>query len=353
MISWVKLCYCPNYFIPEHNMFVGKIDQSNNTMLLCVLKSLQCGGIDGLLHNLFPLDNTYNGVLRTTNESPFIDLDFLLYRNICPTNDALPKRISSYYKALLRIEYYLNSELSTFIIDACKCYINFISREIAHLLPQINAKGYTYHIHKLYYTLFRRIIKTNAVSGWLLYASFYYVTGQFNVTLKITDYVLSRYSPDLMVIDSSDVDNKISKNKYKHNVHTSMSLNERLTIATACHVNYRPNSSLIPEELKLEVKCNLMNILPNAMCYCLRFLCNHHLGDTSNRQQTLRDLYIAVQENGSRSENTESNALTILGVCFDISGDKDMAYECYYEALQCNAYVCPSAEARISKLFDI
>ncbi|XP_052102227.1 uncharacterized protein LOC127735866 [Mytilus californianus] len=26
LISWVNICYCPNYFIPEHNMFLGKIN---------------------------------------------------------------------------------------------------------------------------------------------------------------------------------------------------------------------------------------------------------------------------------------------------------------------------------------
>jgi hypothetical protein len=32
-------------------------------------------------------------------------------------------------------------------------------------------------------------IKSDAVSGWLLYASFYYVLGQYNTTLKIIDFV--------------------------------------------------------------------------------------------------------------------------------------------------------------------
>lgn len=90
------------------------------------------------------------------------------------------------------------------------------------------------------------------------------------------------------------------------------------------------------------------------MGHCLRFLCYHHLCDISNRRQALRDLYFAVAEkNYYRSRNTDSNALTILGVCLDMSGDKDVPYQCYDEALNCDDYVCPTAETRKSKLFDI
>jgi hypothetical protein len=40
--------------------------------------------------------------------------------------------------------------------------------------------------------------KSDAVAGWVLYASFYYVLGQYNTTLKIIDHVLSRCTPDIL-----------------------------------------------------------------------------------------------------------------------------------------------------------
>ncbi|XP_052080285.1 uncharacterized protein LOC127718330 [Mytilus californianus] len=349
LISWVNTCYCPNYFIPEHNMFLGKINQTNNTILLHVLDSIQCGGIDGLLHSLFPPDNENHRLLGTYSESTFILLDFLLYRNTCYTIDTISKDISSCYKALSCSEYLLKSESSTFIIDVCKYYKNIISKEIANLLPPPNTMDN--NIRKCYHKLFKHITKIDAVSGWLLYASVYYVTRQFNVTLRITDYVLSKWSPYLMFIDSG-VNSDIQKINYRQNVHSSMTLNEKLSIATAQHVHYRKHTSLIPEELQLEVESGMMNILPDVMSHCLRFLCYHHLGDISNRRQALRDLYIAVKYNYV-SLNTISNALTILGVCCEISGHKDMAYQCFDEAMQCDDYVCPSAETRQSKLFEI
>ena len=43
LIAWVKFCYCPNYFIPEHNMFRGKINRSNSRLLLTILERLRNG----------------------------------------------------------------------------------------------------------------------------------------------------------------------------------------------------------------------------------------------------------------------------------------------------------------------
>ena len=43
IISWVKCCYCPNYFIPEHNMFREKINRANSWLLLNVLQRLRHG----------------------------------------------------------------------------------------------------------------------------------------------------------------------------------------------------------------------------------------------------------------------------------------------------------------------
>ncbi|CAC5408589.1 unnamed protein product [Mytilus coruscus] len=320
--------------------------------------------------------------------------------------------------------------MSTFIIDVCNCYINCISRASADLFPPPNAKGYTYHIHKLFHTLFQRIIKIDAVSGWLLYEFFYFATKQFKVTLRITDYVLSKWSPDLMFTDSTGNNDK-QKMYYRHNVHSLMTLKDKLTIATAQHVHYRQHSPLIPQELHLEsckfgTTCIIRGRCPPGTCtgtelylsiqafldsimrcytnmqpcihgpcisnkdqtvdfaYCIRskYLPYNAISwATRHRSRALADLLpppnakgytyhihklfhtlfqriikidaVSVTENEIQSVNTESNELTILGVCFEISGDKDMAYQCYDEALQCGIDVCSSAEERRSKLCEI
>ena len=65
-----------------------------------------------------------------------------------------------------------------------------------------------------------------------------------------------------------------------------------------------------------------LHVSPVVMSHCLRFLCYHHLNNIVNRQQSLRDLYLTIQEMYHVSENILSNSLTILGVCNEIEVTK-------------------------------
>ncbi|VDI62177.1 Hypothetical predicted protein [Mytilus galloprovincialis] len=354
IISWVTTCYCPNYFIPEHNMFLGKINHRNNKILLCVLESIKSGGITGLTNNIFAPNKENHCLSRTYNESSFILLDFLVYRviDLPGSMTTFSIGITKYLKGLVLADSLLKSETSTFIINFCKYLIASISKYIAQRLPTPNTRGETNSIRKCYHKLIQKSIKSDAVSGWLLYASYYYVTRQYNATLKLTDYILSKCSPDMIFLNTIvKTDSVITF--YKHNVHTSMTLNEKMTIFTVDNVNYLYNSSLIPEELQLEVENHKIDIPPVFMSYCLRFLCYHHLGDISNRRQALRDLYLTVNNGQFITPTSHSDSLTILGVCNEISGYKDAAYDCYVKSLEVFKSKCRTAEIRKLKLFDI
>ncbi|VDI28087.1 Hypothetical predicted protein [Mytilus galloprovincialis] len=346
---WVKKCYCPNYFIPEHNMFIGKINSDNNTILLNVLNGIRCDGIDGLTNQIFPYKNGSLRLQRKYSESSCFKLDFLFYR-ICSVT--CKTDLSQCLKKLMIIESLIKSKYSTFIIDVCKYIHAKISQNAAQLLPSPSINTETYSIQKLYHRRLQDGTKADAVSGWLLYASFYYLTEQYNVTLRLTNYVLSRCSADMVVTRCVNYSEKVMNNYRKH-VHPTMTLNDKMRIATVSKVQYTKQSSLIPTELQLEVEDHNMSVAPTVMSQCLNFLCYHHLGDISNRQQALRDLYLSVKDLYFMRSNTLSISIIILGVCFEISGDKDTAYQCYDVALQCNGGIFSSAEARKSKLLEV
>ena len=40
IIVWVKDCNCPNYFLPQNNMFIGRIHDDNNSSLLDILRTI-------------------------------------------------------------------------------------------------------------------------------------------------------------------------------------------------------------------------------------------------------------------------------------------------------------------------
>jgi len=202
------------------------------------------------------------------------------------------------------------------------------------------------HVIRRYHKHLHDSTKSDAVTGWLLYASFYYVLGQYNATLKIIDHVLSRCTPDMILLSKANYTTNDIK-YYTQNVGCSnITLNEKMRLATIDDVWYVQKSILIPHELKLENDDDTFVVPPVVMSHCLRFLCYHHLYNIVNRQQSLRDLYLTIQERYFIGTIELSNSLTILGVCNEIVGDKEAAYYCYDTALQNEYRICPSAAKR-------
>lgn len=340
-MSWVDICFCPNYFIPAQNMFLGKINQNNNKILLSVLESIQIGGIGGLLTNLFQHET--HRLLYPKCESSFMTLDFLFYRiDIIRTP---PTNISSCYKVLTLTESFINSESSSFTTSVCQLYYARASQFISQLLPPPRTIQNTYNVRKWYHRHLQDGTRADATSGWLLYASYFYATGQFKATLRLIDFAISRF---YLAFNCLDKECEKHNHSYRQTLHHTMSLNDRMRLAIAKNVEYVTHSSLIPQELQLEVQDTSFNIISVAMCHCLRFLCYHHIGDSFNRQQALTDL---SKISHCRHLPELSNSLTILGVCYAIAGHNDIAYHYYNEALQCDD-VCRSAEKRMSKLLN-
>ncbi|VDI57544.1 Hypothetical predicted protein [Mytilus galloprovincialis] len=224
-------------------------------------------------------------------------------------------------------------------------YYASISQHSAQLFPPPNTN---YNIRTCYHRHLQNGIRSDALTGWLLYASFHYVTDQYNETLRLTEYVLSKCLPDMLYIKKSFYTEE-DKNNYRHNVHSKMTMNAKMKTAVVSNVYYSPHSSLIPQELEMEVEDTFFMIPPSIMSHCLRFLCYHHIGDTVNRQQALRHLcslhYV--------TSNVFSNCLTLFGVCCEIAGYNDAAFHYYDKALQCVDCICSSAEKRKSRLLNI
>ncbi|XP_071144108.1 uncharacterized protein [Mytilus edulis] len=353
LISWVNNCYCPNYFIPEHNMFLGKINKYNNNSLLSVLNSIKYRGISGLMQNLFhsnPCKNSCYPRYSETSEQSILMLDFLFYRiyRRLMNSPKMMSNLTKKYKLLKHIKSLQNSQSSSFVIGVCKFHYATISQQAAQLLPTLKQINTNYNIHTSYHRHLHDGLQRDAVTGWLLYASFYYVTEQYNVTLRLTEYILSMNLLDMVHLGKNYY-SEADLNNYRHRVHSSMSLNAKMKTAVVDEVMYVRHSSLIPKELELEVEDHFFGIPLIIMSQCLRFLCYHHIGDTFNRQQALRHLRSPQVVNTS----VVSNCVTLFGVCCEIAGYNNAAFHYYEDALQCDNCICSSAEKRKSRLLNI
>ena len=336
IITWVKCCYCPNYFIPEHNMFRGKINRANSWLLINVLERLRNGEREALTVNT--LFNS-EAVLHDS----CVKLEVFWYRVF---ECAIQFDIEKGYTLLNFIKSLAMSQSSSILSAICKYCYTSTSQKIVQKLPFPTTNIRYAHVIQRYHKHLHDGTKSDAVTGWLLYASFYYVLGQYNTTLKIIDHVLSRCTPDMIKLGRFSYTTDDIK-YYKQNIGCSkITLNEKMRLATIGNVWYVKKSTLIPHELKLEVQDVDLMVPPVVMSHCLRFLCYHHLYNIVNRQQSLRDLYLTIKEMYFIDVNTFSYSLTILGVCNEIVGDKERAYYCYDAALQNEYEICRSAAKR-------
>jgi hypothetical protein len=336
IISWVKCCYCPNYFIPEHNMFRGKINRTNSWLLSNVLQRLRHGE-----HEALTVNTLFNS--EAVLHESCVKLEVFWYRNI---NNNLEFDIAKGYMLLSFIKSLAMSQSSSILSGICKYYYALTSQSIVQQLPFPTTNKHYAHVIRLYHQHLHDGTKSDAVTGWLLYASFYYALRQYNTTLKIIDHVLSRCTPDMILMGKFNytTDDIIH---YKQNVGCSNStLSEKMRLATVNNVWYVTKSTLIPRELKPEVLDGPFRVPPVVMSHCLRVLCYHHLYNIVNREHALRDLLLTIEKMHFICDSTSSDSLTILGVCYETVGDKEKAYLCYDTALQIPDEICHTAAKR-------
>jgi hypothetical protein len=70
----------------------------------------------------------------------------------------------------------------------------------------------------------------------------------------------------------------------------------------------------------------------------------------TDRKQSLDDLDLTIKKMYFVTGNELSDSLTILGVCYEIAGDKTEAYRCYNTALQNEHCICRTAAKRRENL---
>ena len=317
-------------------MFCGKTNRANSWLLINVLERLRNGEREALTVNtLFNRE----AVLQAS----CIKLELFLYKVITINSEF---DIEKGYTLLSFIKSLAMSQSSSILSGICKYYYALTSSIFVQKFSFPTTNIHNAHVIQRYHKHLHDGTKSDSVTGWLLYASFYYVLGQYNTTLKIIDHVLCRCTPDMIMLGMYIYTTDHIK-YYKQNVGCSnITLNEKMRVATIGHVCYVNQSTLIPHELQPEVKGDSFHVPPVVMSHCLRFLCYHHLYNIVNRQQSLRDLYLTIKEMYFIGVSTLSNSLTLLGVCNEIVGDKEEAYLCYDAALQNEYDICATAAKR-------
>jgi lipoprotein NlpI len=109
-------------------------------------------------------------------------------------------------------------------------------------------------------------------------------------------------------------------------------------------VNFIQQSTLIPEELELEVAHIPSILTPVVYSHFLRFLCHYHLNNVNQCYSALADLQLTISEDYFILDNVDrSNSYNCLGVAYVLIGNHEMAERSFLQAIELDTtYNCAS-----------
>ncbi|XP_061165723.1 uncharacterized protein LOC133174640 [Saccostrea echinata] len=340
----------PNFFISQNNMFKNKVVGGARESLLQQLYQYYRMGVGCLLYSptlrliLEPALSSPLFVLSSTKgESIFIaDEDMCAMFEIF-TTPFLAENISVSILFLKSIdalsgEGLLISPYQSLTIQFCT------AKTLIHLAFAI-ANSVSCCSHKKNYIIDRKICnmlqlaaRLGPMSNLLYLASYYYRTGRYDKTLRITYFTKQKLSSDFIMYNGT-----IDRQKYSEAV-GNLPLFKRMKKAWVTDMTEVDLFQNIPfiEELSLEQKVSQENakpilvLSPIFMIEILSVLSHYRLGNTSQCLQSLTDLQtLLLYDDGKYvSLNLRDISWQILGICQHTVGDLHGALQSFKESLR-------------------
>ncbi|CAC5364314.1 unnamed protein product [Mytilus coruscus] len=167
-------------------------------------------------------------------------------------------------------------------------------------------------------------INHDAVSGWLMLASYFYNANQYKKSLIIIVYALSKCTLE------------------KHLCWTEMSVTQRLLVKRhlaleqgvvrslkLLHVDCVVLSTFIPMELLITGACIV--IPPVVYAHFLSFLCYYNLNDVRECRNSLRDLKLTIAEDYfiEDDDSLKASSYYCLGTALQLTGDNVSAKKAF------------------------
>ncbi|CAG2253915.1 unnamed protein product [Mytilus edulis] len=141
-------------------------------------------------------------------------------------------------------------------------------------------------------------VNSDAVSGWLKLASFFYCHKHYLKSIDIINYTLTKFT----------IESTLSKITLKHTHKLKlMSLSKTITHS---NVFFAQNSSVCPIELNIDVKKFSIFLHSLSFTHFIHFLCCYHLEDLESC------IYCAKQLNATVSDNKKLDHTKYVGELF-------------------------------------
>ncbi|XP_022297498.2 uncharacterized protein LOC111107652 [Crassostrea virginica] len=348
LLKWVYEGACPNFFIPENNMFLNKVHGVAQRNLFTHLNGLYEKGITFLLQtpsiSSYIMDVLCNPRLSVcTDEHTLISevqLDRELFNEIY-IRDAVPQNINvpKCIKYLIVVEQLIRSPLRQFQVPMLQKRTATVIQTSAFALHEMytNTSGdnkQMYIADKKSCYMLKLAAKFGYVSDLLYIAMYFYKTFRHREALSVIEMTKVKLAqPGLMYrtpVDPERYSEAVGGRSWSYKMRHAVAYNIKLK-NDICYIN-----ELTPEQQS----CSLnhrdgLRIPPYILLHMLEFLCCRHV-DPVRAQAALDDLQVLVHHDQGVFVHVTLTDISweILGICQQMTGNRQAALYSYRQSLR-------------------
>ena len=340
LLQWINNEYCPNFFIPENNMFVGKIQGASRCRLLLYLVPLyqegyncllRCPSINNELYAIIQRPLLANVKESYEQEKCEVDVELILeVWNYKPLSGMVQSEIT---KQIQDLDHVISTNDSDFEQEILQLWRNYLIQDLyisscikcSVTLDEDLDQSRQYSI---------AAIPVFDVSRHLLYTALYhYRRGLYSAAISLLrDAKIKLQHPYLMYPGQMDV----AKYRAAGGEHKPFTQMMKDIVAGDVDINTHVTMPELTLENHAAACQSVDNIIipPLVFTNFMFFLSYHHMGMFYEAQ--LQELSMLVQyDNGYHIfQRDKAISWQILGICQEMSGDNQGAYQSFRTSMK-------------------
>lgn len=344
LLQWVYTGYCPNFFVPQNNLFVCKIAGADQERLFTQMYNLYCHR-DGCLTEIPSVKKVMSKVNPLVLKEKFNEHmnDVGIHNAIHLINVFQRQDIDFDWEALYKVvcmDVSKMSHIEKILITRHACNIciqmAFFEQNFCRHKTKCSKNKQVYEKHlKVGARLLKFTLKFGCTTDHLYLALYRYLNGDFNNSLNILDETRKRLFQDYVFYD-----NHLQNPEAYEREMQGKTLPDKIKNSLASDIFIRNHTKFL--ELNIEIDLlkksthrNSLVISPFVFLEFLTFLCHYRL-KSPHAYQSLQRLHCFVFTDSGRYINryTRDIAWDIVGISHHLSGNLEKARDAYSTSLQ-------------------
>lgn len=352
LIHWVNTGCCPNFFIPQNNMFRVKVTGHTQSLLFDRLYYLYNEGLSCLLLSStvgHHLNNAIvNETLECTTEESGIRSQTDLEMHFCQeirTLSAIAIDFSRFFALISQVELLLGENLTVYQMAILQYLTPMIFRSAAlmiqeHPLHTMRNNKIIYSERKTVLSFYKLSSIVGGVSDILYIAMYFYRDCQFLQSLRLLERAKERLSQPYIVYHNVNAVMYTSAMK-------GLSLSGKLKKALIDDIDLN-NQFTYVDEIAIEMEASKKScgnsgrlLVPPLVILHMLFVLNHHnLGDTVKSHRSLQDFHTLMHSDDRIWVPLLFRDISwqLLGMCQQTCGDPVKALISFHRSLDENPF---------------